>query len=174
MVLGTSKELFNLAIEDWARLVQIAAIIIGAMAAYIKWFRGRLYQTRLEVSVSGSLVEASSSQLLVTTRAKNVGLSKVSIKQEGSGLRIFSPSGTEQVLHMLSTNWNHEATFPVFQEHGWIESSETIESQLLVRLPESQSGIYRLELVLASGKVVWKATSIATAEKSKNNSLKEA
>jgi hypothetical protein len=48
MIIGASAQFINLPIEDWARLVQIAAIIVGGIAAYIKWFRGRLYKTRLD------------------------------------------------------------------------------------------------------------------------------
>lgn len=170
-MIGTTKFL-HLPIGDWAKLVQIAAIIVGAIAAYIKWFRGRLYRTRLEVSVSGSFVETSPSQLLATARAKNVGLSKVLIKQEGSGLRIFSPITTKPISEVLSVEWKREGTFQIFQEHEWIESSETIESRLLIALPDGQPRTYRLELLLASGKNVWKATGIANPAKPMNNSQK--
>ena len=193
MIIAASREFFHLPIEDWARLVQITAIIVGAIAAYIKWFRGRLYHTRLEVSVAGSLVgpptlrveklerelvqelgsslvnpkaqegplvEAFPSQLLATARVKNVGFSKVPIKQKGTGLRIFSPITGRPTSDILSVEWKHEGTFPVFEAHQWIESSETIEDQLLVTLPEGHSGIYRLELRLTSGRIVWKAAGI--------------
>jgi hypothetical protein len=170
MIIGTSVEFLKLPIEDWARLVQIVAIVVGGIAAYIKWFRGRLYKTRLEVSVTGSLIEASPRQLLATARAKNVGLSRVLIRQEGSGLRVFSALTTEPgPKGVLSVQWKREATFAVFEEHEWIESNETIESQLLVTLPDGQSGAYRLELLLASGKIVWKAAGIANPAKCINN-----
>jgi hypothetical protein len=154
------NRVIRLPIEDWARLVQIAAIIVGGIAAYIKWFRGRLYETRLEVSVTGSLIETSPRQLLAIARAKNVGLSKVSIRQE-----LTCEPGSK----VLSVGWKREATFPVFQEHEWIESNETIESQLLVTLPDGQSGAYRLELLLTSGKIVWKASGIANPAKPLNS-----
>jgi hypothetical protein len=169
MIIATSVKFIHLPIEDWARLVQIAAIIVGGIAAYIKWFRGRLYETRLEVSVTGSLIETSPRQLLAIARAKNVGLSKVSIRQEGSGLRVFSVLTCEPGSKVLSVGWKREATFPVFQEHEWIESNETIESQLLVTLPDGQSGAYRLELLLTSGKIVWKASGIANPAKPLNS-----
>jgi hypothetical protein len=167
MIIAT--EFFHLPLEDWTRLVQVTAIIVGAIAAYIKWFRGRLYQTRLEISVVGSLVEASPSQLLATARVKNLGFSKVPIKQEGSGLRIFSAMPTEPIPEMLSVEWKREGTFPVFQEQKWIESSEAIEDQLLVTLPEGHPRTYRVELWLASGGSVWKAAGIANLEKAMHN-----
>jgi hypothetical protein len=161
----------NISVEDWLRLVQIAAIIVGAIAAYMKWFRGRLYHTRLEASVAGSIVEASPSQLLVTARLKNVGFSKVLIKQEGSGLRVFSAMPEEPIPAMLRVEWKREGTFPVFKEHQWIESSETIEDQLLVILPKGHPETYRLELWASSGGIVWKAGGIAKLEKTIHNKL---
>jgi len=62
---------------------------------------------------------------------------------------------------MLSVKWKREGTFPVFQEHKWIESNETIEDQLLVTLPEGHPRTYRVELWLASGGFVWKGAGIA-------------
>jgi hypothetical protein len=123
MIIGTT-EFLNLPLEDWWRLVQIAAIVAGATAAYIKWFRGRLYRTRLEISVVGSLIDASPPRLLATARAKNVGLSNVPIKQAGSGLRIFSAIKTPPAPEILRVEWNHEGTFPVFQDHEWIETAK--------------------------------------------------
>ena len=43
------------------------------------------------------------------------------------------------VAEMLGVEWMHEATFPVFEEHEWIESSEIIEDQLLATLPEGRA-----------------------------------
>jgi hypothetical protein len=57
---------------------------------------------------------------------------------------------------MLCVEWKREGTFPVFKEHQWIESSETIEDQLLVTLPEGHPWTYRLELWVSSGGIVWK------------------
>jgi len=182
MTLAISREFFYLPIEDWARLVQITAIIVGAIAAYIKWFRGRLYHERLELSIAGSLVgpptlhvqegpivEASSSHLLAIVRVKNVGLSKVSIKQKGSGLRIFSAITGRPTSDILSVEWKCGGAFPVFEAHPWIESNETIEEPLLVTLPEGHPEIYRLELRISSGRLVWRAAGIANLAKDKNN-----
>lgn len=68
---------------------------------------------------------------------------------------------TEPIPEMLSVKWKREGTFPVFQEHKWIESNETIEDQLLVTLPEGHPRTYRVELWLASGGFVWKGAGIA-------------
>ncbi len=68
---------------------------------------------------------------------------------------------------MLSVEWKREGTFPVFQEHKWIESSETIEDQLLVTLPEGHRHptTYRVDLWLVSGRSAWKAVGIVTLAK---------
>ena len=155
-------ESFHLTLEDWSRLVQITAIVVGAVAAYIKWFRGRLYEPRLEITVMGLLSGVTPSHLLTTVRAKNVGFSRVPIEQEGSGCRILSAMTMAPVAEMLGVEWTHEATFPVFEEHEWIESSETIEDQLLATLPEGRAATYRVEVWVASRGLTWKAASIVT------------
>jgi hypothetical protein len=135
----------------------------------MKWFRGRLYHTRLEVIVTGSFVSPYPSQLLATARVKNVGLSKVPIKQKGSGLRILSAISIQPTADVLSIEWKHEGTFPVFEAHEWIESNETIEDQLMLTLPEAHPGTYRLELHIVSSSfsksIVCSATGIANLEK---------
>jgi hypothetical protein len=73
------------------------------------------------------LVKTSRSQLFATARVKNVGFSKVPIKQEGSGLRILSAISIQPTANILSIEWKHEGTFPIFEAHQWIESNETIE-----------------------------------------------
>src|ERR1700722_18201487 len=158
-----SFEILHLKIDDWSKLFQIAAIVLGGTAAYIKWFRGRLYKSRLELNVQGILFGPANGQLLATVRMKNLGLSKLRIEQVGSGLRMFSERALQSGVEPLAAEWKHRATFPVFEEHGWVESNEVIEQQLLVDLPEPKARSYRLELWIASPKNVWNASAIVTA-----------
>jgi hypothetical protein len=159
-VIFADTEFFHLLIGDWAKLFQIAAIIVGAIAAYVKWFRGRLYRTRLEISVVGILVEDPPCKLHATARLKNVGLSKAPIKHSRSCLRVFSAMPTKPISEMIRVDWKRESTFPIFQQHDWIESGETIEDQFLVTLPEGRPWTYRVEALITSGRINWTATGI--------------
>jgi hypothetical protein len=160
-MLIAATDFIHLPIGDWAKIFQIAAIIAGALAAYLQWFRGRLYRKRLEISVSSLLIGNPPSQLLAIARLKNVGLSKTAIKHSRSCLRVFSALPSQPISEMMSVEWKRESTFPIFQQHGWIESGETIEDQLLVTLPEGRPWTYRVEVLIASGRIDWTAASIA-------------
>jgi hypothetical protein len=157
-------KLLHLSIEEWSKVIQSAAIVVGGVAAYFKWFKGRLYRPRLELSVSGSIIGQTANHVLVTARAKNLGLCNVRIKQRGTALRAFSELKLGSIKESLSVEWKHEATFPVFENHGWIESNEIMEEQLLVNLAGHPAQVYRLELFVASGKIIWSVSSILTRD----------
>jgi hypothetical protein len=69
---------------------------------------------------------------------------------------------TQPISEMMSVKWKRESTFRIFQQHGWIESGETIEDKLLVTLPEGRTGTYRVEVSVGSGGIVWTAADIAS------------
>lgn len=152
-----------LTIDDWNKLLQNIAIVVGGIAAYFKWFRGRVYRQRLETVAGGSFKANGGQHLLVNVRTKNVGLSEVRIEDEGSGLRIFSSRPAASPASVKNVVWEHCATFPIFEEHGWIESNETIEHQRLIELPKREYLAFRIEVWIASKGILWKTNAIVLA-----------
>ena len=85
-------------IESVSLIVQnvftIVAIISAGVWAFFHYFKGRTFKPRLELTISGQLQDNDSSKYLITkVRLKNVGLSKLEIKQRGTGMRIISLDG---------------------------------------------------------------------------------
>jgi hypothetical protein len=157
-----------LAVDDLEQLVgilqgivTIAAIVIGGIWAYLKYFRGRTFRPRLEPDISGVVVSHGGvSHLKVTASLKNVGLSKVDIEQKGSGLRVFSYDAAPHATEAHIAEWTRIRTFPVLEDHQWIEPGESIEDERLIVIPEDEHLAIQLELRVVSNGITWKERSI--------------
>jgi hypothetical protein len=150
-------------VELLKNVFEIAAIGAGGIWTYFNFFKGRTYKPRLECEVDGSVETHSGRPLMkVVVRAKNVGLSRVSIEQKGTILQIYpavtqssSPSFPCQIV------WSDKpAVFDVFKEHAWIEPSEPVEDRVLIELPDTKAPAYKLNLKILSKKISWTARNI--------------
>lgn len=138
------------------KLLKFAALAVGAAWTLMNYKRGRTYEQRLEPSVSGEIFSRSGSDyLLINCRLRNVGLSKYTIEQRGTGCEILSlsRSGTER-LKVLET----------FKEHGWIEPGEQIDEPLIMPIPDPQTFYaLRLNLRIVSNATEWNGSCIVKA-----------
>lgn len=126
------------------------AIVVGALWAYYKLFRGRTYRPRLEAKISGSVTcHNEVSYLLATAELKNVGLSKVSILRHATALESFTYRATNPTIAITARD-QAVAAHPMFEAHGWIEPDETIEDQRLLAIPGCHHLAFRLELKVAT------------------------
>ena len=99
-----------LTLDQLDKLVKLLAILVGGVAAYYKFFRGRVHISRLELRVSGSIVcKDNVSYLFATACVKNIGLSKVDI-HEDSGLRITSCKPST-VMAAQMVDWRDASVF---------------------------------------------------------------
>ncbi len=129
------------------KLTKVVALIIGGLFAYVKFFMGRTFRPRLESAISGALTEQDGVRhLAAKVTVKNIGLTKCGIRQEGSGIRIWSYSD------MGRTNLGAE---PILEHHKWIESSETVTDEILISLAADKGVAYQLELWLVSQEKTW-------------------
>jgi hypothetical protein len=139
------------------KALKILAYIVGAGWVYFNYFRGRTYRPRLEPHVTAELCRRSIPEFIrAFVTLKNVGLSRVLIRQDGTGLRffIFDPSAPE--------SWRKLTTMPVFERHQWIEPGETIEDHVLLSFDLACVAAVRLHLVVGSTETMWNAITIAT------------
>jgi len=142
----------------------ILAIVIGGLWAYYQFFRGRTYRPRLETQVVGQIFDdLRHYHLLVSSKLKNVGLSKVDLDRDASGVRIYSCVVPADITEIESAQWDHIATFPVFENHRWIESGETIEDEILLSIEKGTHRAFRAVLRVVGRKISWKAERIISA-----------
>jgi hypothetical protein len=117
---------------EWASLVQsiatTAAIVIGGVWAYYRFFKDRTYWPRLELSVTARATRVGDiPAFLFTTSVHNVGLSRVDVRPRGTALLIESakpptrPHRAEEPL-----NWQAFVALEVLAHHGWVEAGERI------------------------------------------------
>jgi hypothetical protein len=142
------------------KVVQITAVIVGGVWAYLKFIRGRVYYTRLEPSVAATTFRKDGTDyLLATVTLKNVGATKVDIVQEGTALRVFACPAYGSQNALLSVDWNRLRTVSIFQEHAWIEAGETIQDSLLFVLPPNQTAV-KMQVRIVATKLEWSAKAI--------------
>jgi hypothetical protein len=114
------------------------AVIIGGVWAYFKFVKGRTYRPRLEPGLSGEWRLVGDKQMLqARITAKNIGASKFTLLQKGTGLRI-SVLARDQSPAPAPADWTSLRVFEVFREHQWIEPGETVCDDLLLNLGTSQ------------------------------------
>jgi hypothetical protein len=119
------------------------AVIAGGIWAYFKFVKGRTFRPRLEVDLSGEWQRVGQwrrinrRQLLqARIRVKNIGASKVTLLQKGTGLRV-SVLAANQLSPPAAAGWDSRGVFVILKEHAWIEPGETISDDLLLDLGTS-------------------------------------
>jgi hypothetical protein len=146
------------------KVVKIAAVVIGGVWTYLKFIRGRIYRPRLKPSVSGRIVIVGGQPYLVVSLGmENVGSSKVDISQRGTGLRVFSPELTPNATPPSQVGWMHLGTFSVFEKHGWIETGECVQDELLISLPLVASA-FKLEFRVVAKGIEWQSRAIVESD----------
>jgi hypothetical protein len=120
----------------------------------MNYMRGRTYKRKLELGTSGKLFRKNGKLYLsIVCRLKNVGQSQYPIEQVGSACQIsaYLEPGTEVIR-----------TYPVFEEHAWIEPGEQIDNPLFMRVPVDEAKLVGLgvRLRLVSGDIEWNSRCI--------------
>jgi hypothetical protein len=147
---------FPEALDAADKLVKIAAIAVGGLWAYIKFFKGRTFHPRVEPSIIATIKRHEESPfLVVAVSVKNIGFTSFAFARDGLALRLFEAriSGAPKPQRAI---WRQLATMPVFQHHEWIESGETANDQVLIDLPANIDVIYKVEFRFLSERQIWK------------------
>lgn len=137
------------AVDILGTLVTAAAVIVGGLWAYFNFVKGRTYRPRLEVEMQGEWRVIDGERWLHSrVRVKNIGASKVTLRQRGTGLQLSrlrtrDPASTR-------ARWETLTVSEIFKEHQWIEPGETISDDVLLHLdvPDGQP-------VLCETRLVW-------------------
>jgi hypothetical protein len=167
---------------DWVsaalNMLQIAAIVIAAAWAYYKFVRGRTFHRRAEVDVDASLL-ADDSERAIHAHAtlQNTGGADIPLRVKALKVRSFRRG---EVDEKGRPRWQDVTTSPVFDDHDWIESQETIADEVLVPLTAKDANgdvlAYRVTCLIyeqrrkkffrreAGGGVCWTSNAIVPAD----------
>ncbi len=155
---------FTKIIEALKNIITILGIAIGGLWAYYHFIKGRVFKPRVEGKISGSISQDQEIRyLLATLQIKNVGLSRVILKQQGSALRVFSLKKDTYSPEVSTVEWEKVWIFSVFERHEWIEPGEPIEDQVIIPIPLQRMKPFKLDLrIVAENRVEWNFLKIIT------------
>lgn len=143
------------------KILNILAILIGGFWAYFKFIKGRLFHPRLELNLEGQLLQNNNVfHLLLKYEVKNVGLSKVNINTDNSGIRVKKYYPQLDSMEIENVKWNHLGSFPIFEKHKWIESGETIKESSLLSIKDSENVFYQAVIRLVGQGQTWEIINI--------------
>jgi hypothetical protein len=131
-------------------LVTALAVIVAGLWAYLRFMRGRTFRQRAEVTLLGQWHNVGKRYLLkVHITLKNVGSSKIVLRQEGTGLKVSTLSAHQKSVPG-SVAWTPlEEVFRIFiferPLDEWMEPGETISDEVLLDLCTCEPLITRLE-----------------------------
>jgi len=140
-------EVLGVGLEDWNRMVEMAAVVLGGFVAYYKFVKGKVFAPRLEPTVSGRIFEnAGAVYLAIEVSIRNVGSSRVKLDRTATTVVVGRYDDRSSIGRVLVGSGSE---CPVFQGEGdlWVESGETLSQVVLVR---TESGIYLVDLQVAA------------------------
>ena len=102
-----------------SKIVPVLAILTGGFWAYYKYIKGRLFYPRIELQINGELdIIDSFPHLILKYQVKNIGLSKVELDKEASGIRVMKYNPPDDSLEIESANWKSIGSFPILNKHS--------------------------------------------------------
>lgn len=140
------------------KILKIIAYLVGGAWVYFNYFRGRTYHARLEPHVTVELCRRSTPEFIKAVAIlKNVGLSRVPLRRDGTALRffVFDSAAPDQ--------WRQTTTVDVFARHEWVEPGETIEDHVLLPSDLQTVAAVRAHLLIGSKPSLWSRKSMWSA-----------
>jgi hypothetical protein len=123
---------FHAWISDVLNVLQALAIVGGATWAYYKFFRGRTFARRAQLSIEGDLL---------TRKGRNAAHVRLSFRN--SGASDIPLRAKALFVDRLSTghwnpapDWEQVAVVNVLADDDWLEGGEEISDEVLVPLPD--------------------------------------
>jgi hypothetical protein len=161
-------------VKDLVEISESALTGLGILAAgawaYFNFFRGRTYTPRLRLRVNGDVLYGRKVRcILITTEVENLGLSKVTIDQIGTGIRILGHRDASELEEV-----EHIDTLPIFEEHEWIEPKEVIEGESLAEMPKGDWLALRLEMRIVSQGKSWTTSKTIPIQKESTDAMENA
>jgi hypothetical protein len=119
-----------------ANVAQALAILVGGFWAYFKFFRGRTFARRAEVSLAPSIVRSSATKFLkVVVTVTNTGASKIAFEPGLSVVYVYAVTSVAVAPGASTIEWGkHLSVTRILTEHGWIEAQEVITDEVLIPL----------------------------------------
>ncbi len=129
--------------------VTAGGILAGGIFTYFKFVKDRIYRPRVDLRVEADQIELGSTGTFLVCRAsvENKGATKLSLQHDGTAILVRTPRHRANVLRETAwSNTPESGVADIFAKHDWIESTETIRDEALVRVTPDSDCVYRIEL----------------------------
>jgi hypothetical protein len=131
-------------IEAAKNIVSALAIIVGGVWAYYKFFKGRIFNRRAELTTSASLITTTAPHAIrAKVTLENTGSSEIPLRAKILRASILEAGHVDAKGRPV---WDEVATAPVFADHEWLESQEEVADDVVITLPTDLE-LLRPELV---------------------------
>lgn len=138
------------------KLLTALAIIGGGIWTYFHYFRGRLYYARLELGVDLELrSKGTSYYILVISHVKNVGLSRVDLDRDASGVTLDEYDENRVIDGIRTAESVEIGVFDIFENHKWVEPNESISDLRLVMAPRLSQVAFRAAVRVVGSRHAW-------------------
>jgi hypothetical protein len=138
--------------QTWQAIITAAAIIVGGVFTYVKFFKDRVYRPRVNITLKGGHIDVGGTRFLMCRITMvNCGTSKLGIVHDQDETRLYVYRGTaNEPNHAML--WGDPIGDGIvgFARHSWFESGETLVEELAIKLPDDEpNAVYRLRFLLA-------------------------
>jgi hypothetical protein len=127
--------------------VTAAGIIAGGVFTYYKFIKDRIYRPRLDLDIqAGTICVDKISYLMCSLNVHNKGSTKLSISHAGTAVIVSPGIAAEEDFKVTRWRKTESVYIDVFARHDWIESTETIHDEALLRVPADGKTAFRVQL----------------------------
>jgi len=141
---------------DWlAKLLTTFTLVVGAGFALYRYRVTAPFVPKLELKLCGEIIGNRESRLLLLkSEVKNVGLATAIFAKDGKFLTVQFAKPFSTSTYIGEVQWTPivDSVHEAFPEELWLEAGETIRTEQLFYLPQSQSLACRAELSLQGNK----------------------
>lgn len=142
---GVRADTFESVAAGFSSVATGTAVAVGGGWAYFKVLRGRTFHPRFGIQLDGEWRRLESADVLhVRITVTNIGTTKISLNQFGSGLKVGFPASVQDsdvvtwdLVESGGTGSDGNAVARVFEvltEHEWIEPGQVVYDDLLLNL----------------------------------------
>ena len=149
------------ALEVAEKITTIVVLSLGAIGAYYKFLKGRIFKPRLQLDVGGRVIcDGDVTCLLVNLQLKNVGASTVQFNKEGTLIEVYYYGAEyyEPTPHLAF--WQPLKKFRIFENLGWIESGEQTQDAVLIALPRKREVAFRVDMTVIAHGIAFKTRGV--------------
>lgn len=135
-------------VEVLGSIVTSGALIVGGVGAYLRFFKGRVFHTRLALILTHSwMKQGGTLYLVLSVTAQNTGTSNVTLLQSEDGEHFLEVFGCESVPDMDKSEicrWERLQSLTPFKEEDNIEAGESICEEYLIIVPNGKHVAFKI------------------------------